>query len=361
MQSKTNEQAPNIIIFRGKHALPVVIIPARRGRLLLYYQHLPTPDINITSIFVPGEEDEPAGPTNRSFTYVQKALFEDIEAAGGLQVAKNHHICESKSDIYGVHGTQTGAQDATIILKLECTSQTTKKKERKLIPFFCPPFLHHHQTGRPSSSNHKSAGPMSTPAKMSASKLPRGNRLFSSPAARIHKSNIMNYLEMSDDLEYDEIEVDIDSPEKNREVLIHRLTDLDGKNKQVLNGCEISMNQADLPDIVEKIIPANQVSPHQILIEMPSVSQGFRTKGMFHVTSEKVEQAHGITRTRVNDTSKETDPYNDGRKFILLNFPEDEVLDPLPFLIYVPDPEDQDQEGDIEMDYTIYHQTCNYN
>eukprot|EP00978_Attheya_sp_CCMP212_P049207 scaffold632618_cov90-Attheya_sp.AAC.1 len=120
----------------------------------------------------------------------------------------------------------------------------------------------------------------------------------------------MNYLEMSDDLEYDEIEVDIYSPEKNREVLIHRLTDLDGKNEQVLNGYEISMNQADLHDIIEKRILANQVSPHQILIEIPSVSQGFRTEGMFSATSARVEQAHGITRTRVNDTSKEADPYN---------------------------------------------------
>eukprot|EP00978_Attheya_sp_CCMP212_P045514 scaffold349342_cov50-Attheya_sp.AAC.1 len=44
------------------------------------------------------------GPTGVS-RYIQKALIEDIEAAGGLQVAKIHHICESKSDIYGVHGT----------------------------------------------------------------------------------------------------------------------------------------------------------------------------------------------------------------------------------------------------------------
>jgi hypothetical protein len=136
----------------------------------------------------------------------------------------------------------------------------------------------------------------------------------------------------------------------------------DGKDDQVLNGYKIAMSQVDLHGIIANTIQASQASSNQILFEMPSVSQGLHTEGAFGVACKRIEQAHDITKkTRVNDTSKDVNPFFIGKKFLLLNFPEDEVLDPLPFLTQVLDPEETSQEGDTEIDYMLYTHKFTYN
>jgi hypothetical protein len=125
----------------------------------------------------------------------------------------------------------------------------------------------------------------------------------------------------------------------------------DGK---VVNGWEVALNCCDLRDIESALFTANQVSENQILIKMPSVPHAFRKEKTFAVADYSIEKAHGMTRTAIVG-DKEDEVTERAVKYMILNFPHDEVLDPQPFLTQVI--KRDDAEGDIECDFEPYDMT----
>jgi hypothetical protein len=142
----------------------------------------------------------------------------------------------------------------------------------------------------------------------------------------------------------DEIVVNTEYPERNREVMISHYPDADTKIGTVVNAYKIAINQADCKDVEMDYIEAYQVSENQILIQMASCDRAF-LQGSFPVVCAAVEKAHKVTRNGCMDEEGDRGNF----KYMLLTFPNHQELDPKPFM----DPTTIDAEnydGDMELE-----------
>jgi hypothetical protein len=128
----------------------------------------------------------------------------------------------------------------------------------------------------------------------------------------------------------DEIVVNTEYPERNREVMISHYPDADTKIGTVVNAYKIAINQADCKDVEMDYIEAYQVSENQILIQMASCDIGHSSKARSRWSADEEGDRGNF-------------------KYMLLTFPNHQELDPKPFM----DPTTIDAEnydGDMELE-----------
>jgi hypothetical protein len=124
----------------------------------------------------------------------------------------------------------------------------------------------------------------------------------------------------------DVIDVDIFRPERNREVKVFGITDVD-HGGILHNGFLVSVD-GDMRDVISDCYKARLVGPNEMLIELPSMSHSFyydvashnEVLKSFGGLCPRMEVAQGVVRNKLLDIKTLQ------KKYLLLRFPEDVVL-----------------------------------
>ena len=138
---------------------------------------------------------------------------------------------------------------------------------------------------------------------------------------------------------------------------VTRLTECETAHSsdKVVNGWELAIYDCDLRDFENDLFSAHQVSDNQILIKEPSVTPSFLKENTFAVIDDSISRAHGMTRSAIVDDKKGMTAR--ASKYMLLTFPDDEVLEAEPFFTQVIRPEDKD--GELKVDFEPYDMEFN--
>ena len=138
---------------------------------------------------------------------------------------------------------------------------------------------------------------------------------------------------------------------------VTRLTECETAHSsdKVVNGWELAIYDCDLRDFENDLFSAHQVSDNQILIKEPSVTPSFLKENTFAVLDDSISRAHGMTRSAIVGDKKGMTAR--ASKYMLLTFPDDEVLEAEPFFTQVIRPEDKD--GELKVDFEPYDMEFN--